>query len=198
MLSQISNSRGIAPENDWWMTAFNSEERSAIESAFTPIGNIQAEGIVRSNDPSAIGNLVGHLKKEHLRGLGYRLLEHTDTILDETVAILSLHFYLQARGDFFYRWREIDPFALEEAVKSYERQIGLAHNALREFRESKTWGFVPAHAGYRQLRIIAEKRVDLALAKALCEQARLEGWSDDWSHHITRIDRKLAKATQKQ
>jgi tetratricopeptide (TPR) repeat protein len=197
MLPLASNSRGMISESDWWITSFTSEERAAIENAFTPMGNIRAESLVLSGEPNAIGSLVGHLKKEHLRTLGYKLLEHADAMLDEAVPVLSLHFYLQARGDFFYRWREIDQFALDEAVKSYERQIGLAANALKEFRESKGWGFVPAHAGYRQLRVIAEKRGDFALAKALCEKALLEGWSDNWANHIARIEGKLAKITQK-
>ena len=32
----------------------------------------------------------------------------------------------------------------------------------------------------------------LALARALCKQAKTEGWADDWDHHIGRIDKKLA------
>ena len=65
-------------------------------------------------------------------------------------------------------------------------------NVARFFREDKNWGFIPAHAGYRQLRIIEEKLGNWALARALCKQAKAEGWADDWDHHIGRIDKKLA------
>lgn len=87
----------------------------------------------------------------------------------------------------------MDPFALDEAITSYQRQIDMAVEALEVFHESEDWGFVPAHAGYRQLRIIEEKRGNLARARALCEQDKAEGWADNWDHHIARIDRKLAK-----
>ncbi len=178
---------------DWWTEVFTLNERLTIEDAFQPLGNISAEALVGSDDPGAIGNLVGHLKKEHLRHLGYKLLERADSLVSENVPVLTLHFYFQARGEFFYRWRDVDAHALEEAIKSYQRQIGLASNALKKFQEDKNWGIVPAHAGYRQLRIIEEKRGNLTLARKLCEQAKAQGWSDDWDKHIARIDKKLAK-----
>jgi len=34
------------------------------------------------------------------------------------------------------------------------------------------------------------------LARALCEQAKEEGWADDWDHQIARIDKKLAAITR--
>lgn len=183
-------------EGNWWTEAFSPEERATIEDAFQPLGEISAEAIVSSDDPGAIGNLVGHLKKEHLRYLGYRLLERADSLISEKMPVLTLHFYWQARGEFFYRWRDVDYHALEEAIISYQRQIGLASNALKEFQEGENWGLVPAHAGYRQLRIIEEKRGNLTLARDLCEQAKAQGWSDDWDKHIARIDKKLVKQTR--
>lgn len=181
--------------NDWWLNAFTAEERAAIETAFQPLGSGKAEDLAGSLDPLSFGNLAGHLKKEHLRHLAYRLLEPGDALVSENTPILSLHFYWGARGMFFYRWRDVDNVALEEAVTSFQRQIGLASNAAEAFLEGKM-GFTPAHAGYRQLRIIEEKRGNLTLARALCEQAKSQGWADDWDKQIARLDKKISKQTQ--
>jgi hypothetical protein len=195
MLPFLAGKDKLPAKGDWWAEAFTLDECAAIEDAFQPLGfgNISAESQGRSTNPNTIGILVGHLKKENVRHLGYKLLERADTLINANIPILDLHFYLSARGNFFYRWRELDPFAFQESIESFQRQIGMASNAVMVFRESPTWGFIPAHAGYRQLRIIEEKRGNLTLARALCEQAKSEGWADDWDHQIARIDKKLAK-----
>ena len=193
MLSFLRRKKVAVPPPSWWNTSLTLEEKATIESAFRPLGNVSAEALVSSNDLNSIGNLVGHLKKEPIRHLGYKILEYADTLISENTPVLTLHFYWAARGEFYYRWREKDDFALEEAVKSFQLQIGLAQNALSVFTENEQWGFVPAHAGYRQLRIIEERRGNLTLARALCEQARSQGWADDWDKNIARIDKKLAK-----
>ena len=180
------------PGGDWWTDAFTQEERATIEGVFAPLGGGTAESLARSTNPNSLGTLAEYLKKEHLRHLGYKLLDRADTLVNENVPVLDLHFYFAVRGGFYYRWRDHDPFALDEAVKSFQRQIGLGANVARFFREDKNWGFIPAHAGYRQLRIIEEKRGNWTLARALCKQANTEGWADDWDHHIGRIDKNLA------
>ena len=195
MLPLQNRKRVAAKSQSWWHSALTSEEQAIIESAFQPLGNLSAESLVASTNPGEIGTLVGHLKKGPIRHLGYKLLEYADTLVSENIPVLSLHFYWAARGEFYYRWRDHDNFALEEAVSSFQRQIGLAEYALRVFTEDKQWGFVPAHAGYRQLRIIEEKRGNLTLARALCEQAKSQGWADGWDKLIARIDKKLAKET---
>jgi hypothetical protein len=194
MLSIFKRWSAKTAERNWWTETFTPDERAEIEEAYVPLGGGTAEDLALSDDPSLLGNLAGHLKKEHLRHLGYKLLEHADTLVHDAVPVLSLHFYFAARGDFFYRWREVDDFALEEAAESYRRQIGLASDALEAFRDGSWGGQIPAHAGYRQLRILEEKRGNLELARALCEQAKREGWADDWDKHIARIDKKLAKS----
>lgn len=177
----------------WWQSALSLKEQETIKSAFQPLGNISAEALVASGNPLAIGSLVGHLKKEALRHLGYKLLNHADALVTEDVSVMNLHFYWAARGGYYYRWRDHDDFALQEAVQSFQKQIGLAESTLRVFKEDKEWDFIPAHAGYRQLRIIEEKRGNLTLARALCEQAKSQGWADDWDKNIARLNKKIAK-----
>lgn len=179
---------------DWVSDTFTKQELASLERAFQPLGDMPVEGLLRSSDPFQVGSLAGYLKTENLRHLGYKVFQRADGLISEHAPVLSLHFYWQGRGEFFYRWRNHDEFALEEAVKSFQRQIGLAQNALEVFRSS-SWGFIPAHRGYSQLRIIEEKRGNFELARTLCERAKEEGWDDDWDKHITRIDKKLAKLT---
>lgn len=180
------------PIDDWWTNTFTPEDRASIEAAFLPLGGGTAESIVRTANPGSLGYLVGHLKKEHLRHLGYKLLERADALMSDQVPLLDRHFFYANRGEFFYRWRNHDPFALDQSVRSFQNQIALGSEVAQFFLEDKNWGFVPAHAGYRQMRIIEEKRGNLEVARALCEQAKQEGWADDWDHQIARIDKKLA------
>ena len=164
------------------------DDQLVIEATQRLVENVPMKILVIEDEV----RLAEYLKKEHLRHLGYKLLDRADTLVNENVPVLDLHFYFAVRGGFYYRWRDHDPFGLDEAVTSFQRQIGLGANVVRFFREDKNWGFIPAHAGYRQLRIIEEKRGNWTLARALCKQAKAEGWADDWDHHIGRIDKKLA------
>lgn len=183
-------------KDSWWEDNFTPEEQALIEGAFQPLGSISARSMVEADDPGAIGNLVGHLKKEHLRHLGYRLLDRADALIDDDVPVIRRHFYYHAAGDFLYRWRDIDRGAMERAVSCFEKQIALGQQAMRAFLDAPDFPIIPAHAGYRQLRIIEEKRGNLARARALCLQAKAEGWADDWDKQIATIDKKIAKASK--
>ena len=179
---------------NWWNDAFTAEERISMEVAFNPLGEITAKDLALSLNPSSIGNLIGHFKKIHLREVGYKLIARADTLVSEEVPVLSRHFYFASRGNYYYRWRDLDSFALEEAIESFYRQIDLAGCALECFRKDEGLGFIPAHAGYRQLRIIEEKRGNFKLARELCKKAMTEGWSDDWGLQIARLNKKLGVA----
>lgn len=182
--------------SSWWESSFTQEEQALIEDAFKPLGSVTAKQMVESDDPGGIANLAGHLKKENLRHLGYRLLERADALFHDDLPVLKRHFFLSAAGNFFYRWRDIDPPALDRAVLCFERQIALGPQAAQAFLNDPDMPFIPAHAGYRQLRIIEEKRGNLARARELCVQAKAEGWADDWDKQIATIDKKIAKASK--
>ncbi len=59
----------------------------------------------------------------------------------------------------------------------------------------KEWGdaTLPSHVGYKQLAIILEKEKKYDKAIALCNQAKREGWNDDWDKRIERCEKKLKK-----
>lgn len=181
-------SRSLLP--DWWLSDFTEDEREAIERAFRPLGNITASAMVAQSNPFANGSLAVHLKTEDLRHLGYRLWEQADRMISHDMRVLDQHFYWAGRGEFYYRFRDADGFALEEATRSFQNQINLGPKAAAAFLASDL-GAVPAHAGYRQMRIILEKQGDIAAAIAICRKAMAEGWADDWSKHIARLSSKL-------
>lgn len=184
------------PKAPWWEESFSTREFAQIKEAFQPMGSISVENMLQ--DAGSIGNLVGYLKKENLRHLGYRLLDRAETLLVERPPeLVAHHFYLHARGEFFYRWRDLDDFALEASIDAFSRQISIAPEVARSFSSDTSLGFVPGHAGYRQMRIIEEKRGNLEAARALCVKAKSEGWADDWDHVIARIDKKLSARQSK-
>lgn len=158
------------------------------------MGSITAQSMIESKNPHVIGNLIGHIKKVELRNLGYKLIEYADSLVEKDTPVLAQHFYYSARGSYYYRWRDIDSFALDNAVDSFEKQIAIAEEAALCFLKDPEMGFIPAHAGYRQLRIIEEKRGRLTKARALCLKAESQGWKDDWQKQINKIDKKLSKS----
>jgi hypothetical protein len=192
VLQFLNHWKSPLSKGDWWNEAFTSEERLLIEEAYKPLGQQTAETVVRSDCPFQMGYLFGHLKKEHTRKLGYKLIERADSLIIDDAPVLSLHFYWKHRGDFYYRWRNLDNFALDSAVESYKRQIQIASKAIEEFVK-EDWGFLPKHGGYDQLRIIEEKRGNLSLALELCEKASSEGWAGNWENQVSRINKKLSK-----
>lgn len=184
-------SLAAAPEEDgWWERSLSWEERNLIEDAFKPMGNITARSMVESSSPQGIGNLIGHLKKEDIRHLGYLLIARGDELVHEQTPVMERHFFFAQAGGFYYRWRDHDSFALERAIDYFERQIAIAPEAAAKFLEPENLDFIPAHAGYRQLRIIFEKQGQFGKARDLCLKAKTQGWADDWDKHIARIDKK--------
>ncbi len=177
----------------WWEKSLSWEERNVIEDAFKPLGNITARSLAESNSPQSIGNLVAHLKKKEIRHLGYVLIARGDELVQEETPVTAKHFFFAQAGDFYYRWRDHDSFALERAIDYFARQIVIAPEAAAKFLEPENLEFIPAHAGYRQLRIIFEKQGRFSEARKLCMKAKAQGWSDDWDKHIARIDKKAAK-----
>lgn len=69
----------------------------------------------------------------------------------------------------------------------------MAPEAKAAFLKQYPWQPLPAHAGYRKLRIILEKQGRYDEAIALCNQAKEQGWADDWDKQIWTLQKKQAK-----
>jgi len=195
-MSRFLENQGTSslPAAEWWRRSFSEEEKNTIRELFQPMGAVSMESIVFSDDPNTLATLAAYLKREPIRHLGYRLLDRADMLVSEQTRPSSLHFFFAVRGDFYYRWRDIDPDALEEAAESYRRQISLAPSIMEDMvMDIDGVQRLPAHAGYRQLRVLEEKRGNYPLARALCVKAKEQGWADDWDKQIARLDKKIAK-----
>ncbi len=119
-------------------------------------------------------------------------LEKSVEFYSPAISALDRHFALANHCAVFYRWRDSVPGALEKAIAACEMCIAIHEQAAMEAKEF--FGSVPAHACFRQLRIIEEKRGNFDRAIELCEQAKAGGWADDWDKAIARIRAKKMKA----
>lgn len=192
-LPEVAPSDKTDAGGSWWERSLSWDEQNQIEDAFRPMGSMTARQMVESGSPHSIGNLVGHLKKEDLRHLGYLLIRRGDELIDQDTSVRAKHFFYAAAGEFHYRFRDLDDFALARAIEFFQRQIAIAAEMAAEFSREEDLGFIPGHAGYRQLRIILEKQGRFAEARALCLQAKGQGWQDDWDKQIARIDKKAGR-----
>jgi hypothetical protein len=177
----------------WWQSAFSASELAEIIAAYNPLGGGDAKEVLSSDSSYSLIVLVGYLKKDELREIGYKIIKRADEQLENETTLLNKHFYYAERGAYFYKMRDLDKFALSEATKSFYSQIELAPDAANFFKNKSDLGFIPAHAGYRQMRIILEKKGELLAAVELCEKAKSEGWKDDWDKQIDRLRKKLSK-----
>ena len=175
----------------WWEEEFTAEERRIIDTLFDSPGQITGMALANSSNPKDIATLASYLRNPEHKHLAYRLLDRADSLDADGLAILDRHFHYASAGAFYYRWRDVDDFALPRSIYYFQKQISIAPVVAEFFRTDRNWGFIPAHAGYRQMRIIYEKQKEYEKAFSLCQKAMNEGWADDWEKHIKRIRGKL-------
>lgn len=178
---------------DWWLTAFSDEERKRILELYGQ--NDLIEGDIFSMSGSATGYLstmAGWFKTEKDRHIAYKFLQKAEE-LQTAGSVLDRHFLYQNKKDLYYRFRDVDDFAFDQAVRACEQQIALSLDAVLAFKNEYRHDDLPAHAGYMDLAIIRDKEGDTAEAIRLCELALVQGWSGDWQRRIGRYKNKLAK-----
>jgi|AntRauTorcE11897_2_1112592.scaffolds.fasta_scaffold11331_2 tetratricopeptide (TPR) repeat protein len=193
---------------DWWIGGFSEEERKYIILTFQPMGLggdgkgflVDGPSVGRHSDPShLLYNLAGWFKKESDRIIAYKILEKAEELLSYSPNPLTNHFTYQTKAEIYYRWRDLDDFALEKAIEACRQQISIANEAATVFLDESSpsgLGFLPAHHGFKQLAIILEKDGKFEEALKLCEKAKLQGWNGDWDARLTRLRKKLAKRGQ--
>jgi hypothetical protein len=183
---------------DWWLYEFSAEEREIIRETYSPMGNpdyrIDRGAISASTQSTAdfASSVAGWFAKEETRHIGYKFIRKADEYEQTDLQPMSVHFAMQARCQLFYRWRDFDDFALDEAIKACERGISVSKEAAAEFRRS--WGRLDvSHYCYKQLAIIEEKRGNVPRAIELCNSAEAEGWMGDWAKRRVRLAKKLGQ-----
>ncbi len=199
---------------DWWFRSFSESEREWMADTYSPFGisvTSPFEGARVVNrirplvegwgcDPSTsrfkhLSLLATWFSRPGYERCALSFLAKAMEFLDDDLPVLDRHFALANHCQVFYRWRNEIPGALEQAISSCEACIAINEAAAAEAKA--VFGIVPAHACFRQLRIIEEKRGNFDRAIALCEQAKAGGWADDWDHVIGRLNKKKAKSAAK-
>lgn len=183
--------------SEWWLEAFNKQERDYIVKTFQPLGgsgDALIKGEIQYSSGSAVSllsNLSGWFKNVKDREIGYKLLNKAEGLINKNTDILDIHFFYHNKIEFYYRFREIDTESLNIAIEACEKQIKLSPEAILAFK--KEYEKLPMHTGYEQLAIILEKQNKFGEAIVLCEQAKKQKWSGEWDKRIERCLKKKNK-----
>jgi hypothetical protein len=195
--------------NDWWFSAFSEDDQEWMANTYAPLG-MGVSGI--NSDPS-----VGVMRRPLIDGTGCNsntnkfkylsavavwfnrpgrahcaiaFINKSVEFIDDDLEVLDRHFALANHCAVLYRWRDQIPGALDGAIAACEMCIAIQEEAAYEAKAF--FGSVPAHACFRQLRIIEEKRGNYVRAIELCQQAQAGGWAGTWDKDIARLSRKIA------
>jgi tetratricopeptide (TPR) repeat protein len=168
---------------DWWLTEFSPEERKHIEAVY---GSITSKKNFSSsqNGSGFLWVLSSWFCKYDDRRLNIKILSKAYDEAKKANSILDLHFTLGMMVENYYRLRDDEPSAFDNAVKACEEQINLAPLASAQFKRQYPHDSLPVHTGYEQLRIIYKKQGEYQKAIALCEQAKKQGWNGKWDKQI--------------
>lgn len=183
--------------SDWWLANFTGEERNKIVETFQPLGFSPASltntdiAFFSGTACSFLSNLAGWFRKPGERSIAYTIVGKAEA-LAPGAPVLDQHFLYQAKMQTYYRYRNVDQFALPRAIEACQQQIEMDKQAAAAFREQ--YGErLPAHVGFRQLAIIREKQGDFASAISLAQRALREGWAGDWKYGLERCQKKISK-----
>lgn len=199
--SEIKGEIGYFKLQDWWLSVFTQKERSHIEEVFHPMGSDHSskpltQGDIYSTSQTAAGllqALAGWFNNPRDREIAKKIIAKAEELASTGGNVLDRHFTLSEKMVIYYREREASSEAMEKAIQACREQIAMAPEAAKAFLKEYSWQALPAHAGYRQLRIILEKQGKFDEAIQLCEQAKAQGWADDWNKQIETLNKKKAK-----
>lgn len=198
-LKKIGGEIGYYDLEDWWLSTFTDAERDCIEAVYHPMGadpdsRPLTEGKLTYSSQNAAGllqNLAGWFNKPGDREIAKKIIAKANELAGEGDDVLDQHFALQQRMEIYYRERDADPDALNEAIKACEDQIKLAPAAAKQFLKEYPKQPLPGHAGYTQLAIILKKQGRYKEVVGLCQRAKAQGWTGDWEGRIIEAQRRL-------
>jgi tetratricopeptide (TPR) repeat protein len=201
---EIKGEIGYFGLQEWWVTELKQEERDHIEEIFHPLGSEPndkplTEGEISYSSGTAVGllhALAGWFNNPKDREIAKKIIEKANELAPKEVNILDYHFTLQQTMEIYYRERDTSPEALEKALQACRKQISIAPQASAAFLKEYPEQPLPAHAGYRQLRIVLEKQEKYDEAIILCEQAKKQGWADNWDKQIETLRKKKEKQSK--
>jgi len=132
-----------------------------------------------------------HLGKDESFGL--RIAVKLADLAQVESNALRRHFAYHALLEWYYRFRDTMPDALEKAMEMSRRQIATSSAAAAEFRRDQSFDALPVHGGYERLAIILERRGQFEDVIELSKKALEEGWTGGWANRIARNEKKLVK-----
>ncbi len=189
---------------DWWIESFSKEERRLIVSTYSPLFSSGEELIKGLKEDTRFFNmdgspvspcgflsgLAGWFKKEDQRNITYRIIEKAEQ-LSENSTISERYWLYQAKIEIYYRFRDVDNFALSKAIEACEQQISIAKDMASYFKKEFPEEELPSVKGYHQLAIIREKEGNIKEAINISIQAKEEGWNGDWEKRINKLNKKI-------
>ena len=197
---QIRGQIGYYGLADWWLSAFDEDERTYIEGKHQPMGgrqNMLTKGNITHSTATVNSFLSGlstwFRKTTKDRDIARRILTKAAEVADPKKDVLGAHFTYQALIEVWYRDRDEIPQALDEAIKACQQQIEIAPLAAKQFKKEYPKSPLPRHVGYGQLVIIYDKRGRYDEGIQVSKQAKKQGWPGDWDKRIERYEKKKAK-----
>lgn len=195
---KIEGDIGYYGLEDWWLSVFTEEERNRIEEVYHPMGSDSktkplTEGKLTYSSQTAAGLLrclAGWFNRPGDREIAKKIIEKANELADEGDDVLDQHFALQQRMGIYYRERDTNPDALDEAIKACKDQIRIAPAAAKQFLKEYPKQSLPGHVGYTQLAIILKKQGKYKELFELCKQAKEQGWAGDWDKRMVDAEKK--------
>ncbi len=202
MLQQAQQAEGMIGFyglSDWWFTEFTEAERKYIEKRYSPVGaGDGAKPLTRGKILGGTGRasqllwgLATWFKKPGDFSIVERILRKAEEV---AVDLLDFHFTYQQMIQIYYRVRETEPKALDNAIDACKKQIQISSQVSERMRSEYPGSRLPSHVGYKQLAIIFEKQRNYAEVIRLSTQAQNQGWKGDWEERIARCEKKMFKS----
>ncbi|RLD75296.1 MAG: hypothetical protein DRJ07_18300 [Bacteroidetes bacterium] len=203
--------------SEWWLSEFTVEEQNQlvdklVKSDMFQRGNIYTKGEYYYDISELPGELISlprrliswatFVQKPETRHIAYKLANMAESLINDQMDIVDLYFYYHNKIGVYYRNRNEDPDSLDIAIEACKKQIEIAPDAKAEMhkRDLERFGetrYDIGNVGFKQLRIIEEKRGNYQEALKLSHDAKKQRWAGNWDKDIERLHKKLNKTMEK-
>ncbi|MEM6424019.1 MAG: hypothetical protein AAF728_02500 [Cyanobacteria bacterium P01_D01_bin.128] len=179
---------------DWWLQAFDDQERAQIEQAYQPFqiqtGDRHPLTHLAIQDSSEkadqfLFNLATWLADSRDRALAYRILTKALALSDVQGDILETHRHYRMLVQFYAQQPSLTGAMLEAALQTAEQMVAIAPQVADSLQAASPERPLPAHEGYKQLvRLRAQQGNDRAVVR-LCRSAKAQGWQGNWDEMVS-------------
>lgn len=105
---RVRGSIGYFGLEDWWFSAFSTEERQYIQEKFQPLGasgDSLTSGDISYTSETAVGllqALAGRFSKEEERPIAYKIIEKAEELSTAETRILDVHSLYEEKIKIYY------------------------------------------------------------------------------------------------